>query len=556
MVQIILNDTVIDGDLLTRVDMNGDGGVNILDVIILAQLILSGEGLSTMEMDSLKSLLRNIREHPNNLDTALKKSFDLFNKTIFGTWMCPEKSKTITDECIQMSVYEQSLWYEYSKGKRVKAINLESGGDVVMTNTNIDSINRTRNFGECELLPFEDDSFVWNYYDFCYGWAAFNDMTGNIGLDRFRIADIIGPEAVTENTEALVILMSAPWCAPCENKIEDIDEKVYYLHTHYNRDKFVFINHFLDPDAGPYSCEWWGNEGIDRIPPLTIGDGTGSDILYDELHILGGGIPYMVILNKDGKFINAFIGSDVIDDEPWTIIENMIQGIDPCSSGCTDRSACNYNESVSTDDGTCFYGWLCRDGSYQCYYDDCDDCRYGHDDRTSEIGLWGECYNIEQTTNLGISYLPPGLRIPPEIGNLTNLIHLSLYENGFIGEIPPEIGNLTNLEFLVLQDNDLTGEIPSNIWSLSNLRMLSLPDNNLTGEIPPSIGNLMNLISVNLSLNNFSGYIPNSLCTNDPAGTFRGNRFCPPYPGCFNTNEIGYQDTRGCFKRQPIPELD
>lgn len=124
MVQMIINDTVIDGDLLARVDMNDDGGLNILDVIIVVNLILSGGGLSTMEMNSLKSLIKNIREHPNNLDIALKKSFDLFNKNVIGTWMCPEKAKTITHDCIQMSAYEQILWAEYSKGKRVKPVRL------------------------------------------------------------------------------------------------------------------------------------------------------------------------------------------------------------------------------------------------------------------------------------------------------------------------------------------------------------------------------------------------------------------------------------------------
>ena len=110
---------------------------------------------------------------------------------------------------------------------------------------------------------------------------------------------------------------------------------------------------------------------------------------------------------------------------------------------------------------------------------------------------------------------------------------------------------------MVITNNQLTGGIPSNIWSLSNLRILALSDNNLTGQIPINAGTGMtNLMLVNLEFNNFTGNIPNSLCVNDLAGTFTHNRFCPPYPGCFNTNEIGYQDTKGCLKRKPIPEVD
>ncbi len=56
-----------------------------------------------------------------------------------------------------------------------------------------------------------------------------------------------------------------------------------------------------------------------------------------------------------------------------------------------------------------------------------------------EVELWGECYNIEETTSL----------------NLSN--------SGLLGEIPSEIGNLTNLTSLSLDYNQLTGKIPSEI---------------------------------------------------------------------------------------------
>jgi len=50
--------------------------------------------------------------------------------------------------------------------------------------------------------------------------------------------------------------------------------------------------------------------------------------------------------------------------------------------------------------------------------------------------------------------------IPYDIGNLTSLTYLGLYDNQLTGEIPPEIGNLTNLTYLVLGENQLSGEIP------------------------------------------------------------------------------------------------
>ena len=78
-----------------------------------------------------------------------------------------------------------------------------------------------------------------------------------------------------------------------------------------------------------------------------------------------------------------------------------------------------------------------------------------------EVELWGECYNIEETTILDPYYTSTsGQVIPPEIGQLTNLTGLHLIDNELTGEIPSEIGNLMNLLFLELDGNQLTGEIP------------------------------------------------------------------------------------------------
>ena len=189
------------------------------------------------------------------------------------------------------------------------------------------------------------------------------------------------------------------------------------------------------------------------------------------------------------------------------------------------------------------------------------------------VELWGECYNIEETTDLDLEYSGIIGEIPPEIGNLVNLTNLDLSYNQLNGEIPSEIGNLVNLKWLNLEWSQLSGEIPSEIWDLLNLELLVLEYNQFSGEIPPEIGNLtnlnglllgenhfngiippeignlVNLINLGLDDNQFSGEIPENICNiYQNLWWFRisGNQLCPPYPDCLTEEDIGYQNTSEC----------
>ena len=101
--------------------------------------------------------------------------------------------------------------------------------------------------------------------------------------------------------------------------------------------------------------------------------------------------------------------------------------------------------------------------------------------------------------------------IPPELGNLANLLWLDLIGNQLTGEIPPELGNLVHLQKLDLIGNQLTGEIPPELGNLANLIRLTLTDNQFTGEIPPELGNLANLVALTLGDNLLTGEIPPEL---------------------------------------------
>jgi hypothetical protein len=228
-------------------------------------------------------------------------------------------------------------------------------------------------------------------------------------------------------------------------------------------------------------------------------------------------------------------------------------------------------------------------------------------DGTDGVELWGECYSIENTTGLDLSYIGVTGEIPPEIGNLINLDSLILKENQFSGIIPPEIGSLTNLTDLDLGGNQLSGEIPPEIESLINLNILDLAGNQLSGTIPPEIGdlenltelelggnlitglippeigdlesltflhleynqftgpippeisNLSNLVWLNFVHNQLTGEIPESICDlnmnwSDPNNfNISENQLCPPYPDCIETY-AGEQDTSGCDQVSIIDE--
>ena len=146
------------------------------------------------------------------------------------------------------------------------------------------------------------------------------------------------------------------------------------------------------------------------------------------------------------------------------------------------------------------------------------------EDGTDGINLWGECYSIQNTTILYLTYSDLSDTIPNTIGSLVNLTDLILEGNQLFGEIPSEIGNLTNLRKLRLGYNALTGEIPSEIGNLISLTSLSFTNNQLFGQIPSEIGNLVNLTGgyygpggmgwehgLDLSNNFFSGELPSEI---------------------------------------------
>jgi len=122
--------------------------------------------------------------------------------------------------------------------------------------------------------------------------------------------------------------------------------------------------------------------------------------------------------------------------------------------------------------------------------------------------------------------------IPPEIGNLVNLVGITFSGNRFTS-LPASMSNLVKLKYIYLGNNPLnipfpgdmvkswpeleifnapqcgfTGSLPDIFNKLPKLYIISLSRNLMTGEIPASFSKIKTLYSIDLSRNSFSGSLP------------------------------------------------
>ncbi|XVE70280.1 hypothetical protein DITRI_Ditri10aG0059700 [Diplodiscus trichospermus] len=145
-------------------------------------------------------------------------------------------------------------------------------------------------------------------------------------------------------------------------------------------------------------------------------------------------------------------------------------------------------------------------------------------------------------------------KIPPAIGDLTELIELELQYNYLSGEIPAEIGKLHKLWQLELYNNELTGKLPG-MRNLTNLEYFDSSGNYLEGDIS-EVRYLTNLISLQLFENQFTGQVPHEL------GEFRklvnlslyNNKLTGPLPQKLGSwADFDFIDVSENFLTGPIP---
>lgn len=101
--------------------------------------------------------------------------------------------------------------------------------------------------------------------------------------------------------------------------------------------------------------------------------------------------------------------------------------------------------------------------------------------------------------------------IPEGIGNLSNLVRLSLQDNDLKGTIPTTIGRLRKLQSLSFSGNNLEGSTPSDLCDIESLSFLYLGENKLVGSVPSCLGNVSSLRELSMGANNLTSTIPSTL---------------------------------------------
>ncbi|KAL3504500.1 hypothetical protein ACH5RR_034341 [Cinchona calisaya] len=108
---------------------------------------------------------------------------------------------------------------------------------------------------------------------------------------------------------------------------------------------------------------------------------------------------------------------------------------------------------------------------------------------------------IFNVTSFGIKGIPNHLNFS-SFPHLTTIEH---FDNALYGSIPPNIGNLSELIYLSLPGNHFSGVIPIEICKLTTLRHLILFNNSFHRPIPQKIGLLSSLVELDLGENELTG---------------------------------------------------
>jgi len=158
----------------------------------------------------------------------------------------------------------------------------------------------------------------------------------------------------------------------------------------------------------------------------------------------------------------------------------------------------------------------------------------------AEISMLSKLENL----NLARNNLTGFGGLPSEIGRMTSLTELALYENPIVGALPPALSQATALIDLNLCHNSITGILPSELATMQNLTQLNLHGNEIT-SIPREIFSMSWMDSFDFSFNQLAGEIPTGFAQMSALCELRleGNSYTGPIPEIFGEmTDLHYLD--------------
>ena len=252
--------------------------------------------------------------------------------------------------------------------------------------------------------------------------------------------------------------------------------------------------------------------------------------------------------------------------------EAFLDECNVCSGGATQHEAnsdkdCNgdcFGEAIIDDCEICSGGKTkhvinidmdCNGDCFgEAYLDECEVCTGGNTNQieNSNRDCNGDCFGAAVTDpcggctggNTGIEYNQSDVEFKNKsytCGDLMFLIEMYTlkYPNNPCSSFNPT-SNIVNTNEELSECIEEYLKIGETRWKNGRLIQYILSENNIKGQYPTGANYATELTYLDLSKNEFWGPFPNSLCEIHKKGTLRiaGNRFCPPYPDCFNDNAI------------------
>ena len=127
-----------------------------------------------------------------------------------------------------------------------------------------------------------------------------------------------------------------------------------------------------------------------------------------------------------------------------------------------------------------------------------------------------DCGDCSNTLKVLVSEFNPLTgSIPDRLFDFTQLSVLRVSDSRITGTIPTEIGKLSGLEYLSLYNNfyfNDTNVLPTELGNMSKLSTVEFANSVVGGTVPTELSNLSNLHSLGIARTMITGSIPESIC--------------------------------------------